>query len=418
MTTSAAIDAHYYNSFGRAAGYLPQDRAHAHAWAKEFAERATEHKGDHIPPVADLERLLDTDPVVHQYVAGMIEQVPEGERIVTDIPHLLQCLDKIAVTAPEYEWDPAKRVFFPMSTLFVHMMATDGGWNAFRNAAFNDALAGVLQYWFTFLSNEIAGEDSRVVLNKGPQGWFSQPAYEQNKLYEFDIDLSQEYGGLASYNAFFHRPIKQEFRPLTTDAAAVASPNDGKVVRYRQDVRRKDQFWLKGQPYSLENMLDNSEYTDRFVGGDVLQTFLSGADYHRWHSPVDGKVVACDTVPGYMFAELQSMGDDPTAGTHSQCYGASVNTRGIVIIESTAPAIGLVCVMPIGITEISSITHTVGVGDTITKGQEIGYFSYGGSSMCLLFERNKVDITVPQNESGDADSGAPVFVNAQIARAK
>ncbi|GGU99668.1 phosphatidylserine decarboxylase [Streptomyces albospinus] len=368
--------------------------------------------------MADLEKLLTTDPVVQQYVSDMIEQVPEEERTVSDIPHLLQCLDQIATTAPEYHWDPASRRFFPMSHLFVYMMATDAGWNAFRNQKFNDALAGVLQYWYKFLSNEISGHDSRTVLNDGPTGWLSPPAYEEFRLFQFEVDLDKEYGGLASYNEFFHRALKDGYRPLPTDPKAIVSPNDGKVVRWRQGLKRQDQFWLKGQPYSLDNMLNGSEYVKDFVDGDVLQTFLSGADYHRWHAPVDGKVVAVDKVPGYMFAELQSMGDDTTAGTHSQCYGASVNTRGIVVIESTAPKVGLVCVMPVGITEISSITHSVTVDDQVAKGQEIGRFSFGGSSMCLLFQKGAVDHLVPDNPSGDPDNGAPVFVNGQIARAR
>ncbi|RLV10406.1 phosphatidylserine decarboxylase [Streptomyces griseocarneus] len=414
-TTSAAIDARYYNSFAYAGGYLPKDRARAHATLKELTERATEWKGDHIPPVADLETLLQTDPVVLQYVSDMIEQVPEDERTVSDIPHLLQCLDHIATTTPVYHWDPALRQFFPLSHLFVYMMATDGGWNAFRNKLFNDKLDGILQYWYGVLS----GKESRVVLNDGPTGWLSPPAYQEFRLFEFDVK-DEEYGGFASYNDFFHRALDPDFpyRPLASDPKAIVSPNDGKVVRWRSDVKRTDQFWLKGQPYSLENMLNGSTYTDKFVGGDVLQTFLSGADYHRWHAPVDGKVVAVEKVSGYTFAELQSTLPDPTAGTHSQCYGASVNTRGIVIIESTAPKIGHVCVLPVGITEISSITHCVKVGDTVTKGQDIGRFSFGGSSMCLLFERGAVDRLAPDNPSSDPDNGAPVFVNGQIARAR
>ncbi|MCC3770766.1 phosphatidylserine decarboxylase [Streptomyces sp. UNOC14_S4] len=82
-------------------------------------------------------------------------------------------------------------------------------------------------------------------------------------------------------------------------------------------------------------------------------------------------------------------------------------TRGIAIIESTAPKVGLVCVMPVGTTEISSTRYPDGleVGSTVTKGDELGRFSFGGSSMCLIFQRGAVDRLAPDNPSSDPDNG-------------
>ena len=74
--------------------------------------------------------------------------------------------------------------------------------------------------------------------------------------------------------------------------------------------------------------------------------------------------------PGY-FRIAFSPGSD-------QGYDANVNTRALIFIESPDPAIGIVCVIPIGITEISSISIQVYVGQTVTKGQALGWFSYGG----------------------------------------
>ncbi len=93
-----------------------------------------------------------------------------------------------------------------------------------------------------------------------------------------------------------------------------------------------------------------------------------------------------------MFSELQSEGFDPGGGVKSTAYEASVNTRGIVIIDSGDRAIGKVAVVPIGITEVSSVKHVyqdgtpVKVGDEVEKGQEIGRFSLGGSTLALIFQ--------------------------------
>jgi phosphatidylserine decarboxylase len=163
-------------------------------------------------------------------------------------------------------------------------------------------------------------------------------------------------------------------------------------------------------------MLDHSAYTDSFVGGDVFQSFLSGADYHRWRSPIDGVVKEARVVNGLMFSELASEGYDSSAGTKSQGYEASVNTRGLVFIQSDDPAIGMVCVIPIGITEISSVSIQVKAGQRVKKGDELGYFSYGGSSMALVFQPGairKFTVTLPEGES--EKSRPTLKVNGQIA---
>jgi phosphatidylserine decarboxylase len=66
------------------------------------------------------------------------------------------------------------------------------------------------------------------------------------------------------------------------------------------DVQREDRFWIKSQPYSLQDMLASDESVDQFVGGTVYQAFLSATNYHRWHSPVAGTIVRAfvqDEVP-------------------------------------------------------------------------------------------------------------------------
>jgi phosphatidylserine decarboxylase len=119
-----------------------------------------------------------------------------------------------------------------------------------------------------------------------------------------------------------------------------------------------------------------------------------------------------------MFSDAESAGWDPN-GVLSEGYYAAVNTRGLVFIESDDPVIGMVCVIPIGITEISSVTISVRPGDAIEKGQELGWFSYGGSSMCLVFQPGAIaQYTVsgaPPKPIVDPSSGPPVLVNAQIA---
>ncbi len=262
--------------------------------------------------------------------------------------------------------------------------------------------------------------ESRTVLNTGPKGWLCPGAIRHNKLAEYVIpDRPAPHWGFASWNAYFHRQIRDELRPLDGpgDSKVIVSANDGTVNKIARNIKIVSRFWIKSQPYSLSNMLDNHPLAERFIGGDVFQSFLSGADYHRWRSPISGRILDTRLVNGLMFSELKSMGFDASGGTWSQEYEASVNTRGLVFIKSDDPAIGVVVVVPIGITEISSITIGVKPGQRVAKGEELGYFSYGGSSMCLVFQPGVIkSFSVPAPTPGsDPDAGPTIKVRAQIA---
>lgn len=406
-----------------AAGYLPAERAEAdEGHARLLAE--VREKGtatEWMPAVATLAQLIDRDGIVRMYVEQMIEEAlkmphePGLPDTVRNVTELLEALNYIVTLAPPFVPPPGPSRAFPMSNLFVYMMMSKAGEAAFRMTQFNDALRAVLQEWCAFLGSP----DSATVLNEGSEGWLSPPAYKQFKLNEFEIpDKSKPHWGWASYNDFFHREIKASARPVADpgNPKAIVSANDGNVWAIARGVKRLDRFWLKGQPYSLENVLNgDGEYVERFVGGDVFQSFLSGANYHRWHSPIDGVVRKVELVEALMFSDAESAGWDPEAGVKSLGYEASVNTRGLVYVESEDPTIGVVCVVPIGITEISSVTFAVGEGETVAKGQEIGRFSYGGSTLALVFQPgaiNRFTVKVPQPGQKE-----PIKVNAQIALA-
>ncbi|MFF4160228.1 phophatidylserine decarboxylase associated domain-containing protein [Streptomyces sp. NPDC001678] len=419
--TAQQLETRYQNSFGRAAGYLPKNRAALDAWLEEFSRGVHERRARNAivrrRSVDDLARLIERDGIVRMYVSRMIddanEKHPEAKHKVNDVPDLLDHLDCIVTSTPRYlpQGDP-ERNFFPMSSLFVYMMMTEPGYAVFRDQGFNRALLGILREWCAHLDSA----DSQDVLNR-MDGWLSAAAWDELGLDQFRIDPEDPHGGFPSFNAFFHRELNDGARPVDgkDDPRTIVSANDGKVVRIRRNIQRTDKFWAKGQYYSLSDMLDGSDLTDSFIGGDVFQSFLSGGDYHRWHAPVTGVVHSARVVEALMFTELEGV-EEPNAGTQSQVYGASVNTRGLVFIECPAP-IGMVCVMPLGMTEISSVTLTVRPGDQVTKGDQLGYFSYGGSSLCLLFQKGAIgEFLVPDNTTGDMEKGAPIKVNAKIAR--
>ena len=129
----------------------------------------------------------------------------------------------------------------------------------------------------------------------------------------------------------------------------------------------------------------NDPIAEQFIGGTVYQAFLNALSYHRWHSPVNGKIVKVDLIDGSYYSEPPSVGYDPAGPNESQGYITEVAARASVLIEADDPRIGLMCFMPVGMAEVSTCDVTVKVGQHVVKGEELGMFHFGGSTHCLIF---------------------------------
>jgi len=77
---------------------------------------------------------------------------------------------------------------------------------------------------------------------------------------------------------------------------------------------------------------------------------------------------------------------DPESGPYSQGWAAGVATRGLIFIDTGVEPLGIVCVVPIGLTEVSSLSLMVKTGDKVKKGDQMGWFSFGGSSFAVVFQ--------------------------------
>ena len=187
-------------------------------------------------------------------------------------------------------------------------------------------------------------------------------------------------------------------------------------------VKETDSFWIKSQPYSLGQML-NGNFVEKFVGGTVYQAFLSATKYHRWHSPVSGTIVKVERVPGTYYAEARSEGFDDAGPNNSQGYITHVATRSLIFIEADDPAIGLMCLIPVGMAEVSSCVvvgktgRPLRKGQHVQKGDQVGYFQFGGSTHCLVFRPGVVlnfeRQAIPKGEYGA--HSAHVKVNSLLA---
>jgi phosphatidylserine decarboxylase len=412
-TPSHAVDVR------RQAGWLPEDQDDLESWLAGHRERV-EARGAQVvlhPVLIEFQELMDADSVVRMYMHQMIAQVPStkpySRRHLESVPQLLRLINEVLTMAPEFG---GAMVATPLGAILDWTMGTPAGFAAFRDPRINAMLKRVLTAWCEFLSSG----DSLYVLNDSPSGWKCPEAQRTVGIEQYEHDPREEHWGFTSWNDFFTRRFRGGERP-------VASPDDDKVIvsacestpyGISTDVQRQDRFWIKSQPYSLEDMLANDESVDQFVGGTVYQAFLSATNYHRWHSPVAGTIVRAFLKEGTYYSEADAEGKDAVEPMNSQSYLAHVAARAIILIEADDPVIGLMAFVPVGMSEVSSclIDSKVTPGYHVGKGEELGYFQYGGSTHCLVFRPGVIDeftlAAIPQPH----DPKAPlVLVRSKLA---
>ncbi|KAK9443296.1 phosphatidylserine decarboxylase family protein [Metarhizium brunneum] len=330
----------YIRSPKSVGGWLPPNKADVLQWVKKMADMSKANPPPRSGPVKALETLINNNAEVYTLFHEMMVEAVAGitacgkkpiDFPISDVAHLLDTLDVILTTGPAFFSAGDPQIGTPINALLVWPMPTKAGFAVFIRSDVNHAIKGILDYWGAFLKSP----NSRSVLTNAAGGWFSADALADPHMRDFDktyiCDPTKPYWGFTSWDDFFTREFKPNLRPVF------------------ERVHLRDNFWLKGQPYSLYHMLDGDARASQFVNGSVYQAFLSADSYHRWHAPVSGRIVDYKIVPG-SYSEPISFGFDPDDGTpapdagadeNSQGYISAVAARGLLWIQADNPKIGL-----------------------------------------------------------------------------
>jgi len=214
----------------------------------------------------------------------------------------------------------------------------------------------------------------------------------------FVCDPTQKHFGYKCWDDYFTRQFREEVRPVAEpeNDNVIANACESKVFNVATGVKLRDKFWIKGQPYSVLDMLAHDPLAEQFRGGTVYQAFLSALSYHRWHSPVSGTVKKAFVQDGTYFSEplFEGLGEpygesiDQGGISSGQGYLTALATRAVIFIEADNPAIGLMAFIGVGMDEVSTCEITVKEGQHLKKGEQTGMFHFGGSSHCLLFRKD------------------------------
>ena len=217
-----------------------------------------------------------------------------------------------------------------------------------------------------------------------------------------------------SFNDFFARYLASpEQRPIAgeEDAAVIVSPADSTPqgvwgIDDSSDIIQKENAVIKSKTFNSVSELigDGSEYKDVFAGGVMTHTFLDVYDYHRYHFPVGGTIKEVRMIPqdDAVGGEVIWEPEEKKYVLHADTPGwQMIETRGCVIIDTGEH--GLAALLPIGMSQVSSVNFedSVKVGQTVKKGDMLGYFLFGGSDYVMIFQKEAgFTMTAPEETKG------------------
>jgi phosphatidylserine decarboxylase len=197
--------------------------------------------------------------------------------------------------------------------------------------------------------------------------------------YNVDLSIAQKHE-FRSFNDFFVRKLKPESRPVNGDSNVVVSPADGKVLAY-DNISEKN-FIVKGYRFNIREFLKNDSLAKKYEDGALMLFRLCPVDYHRFHFPVSGGVSHVSQIDGNYYSV------NPIA-IKEIVEVFCENKREYLLISTLN--FGNVIMAEVGATMVGSIVQTY-QGDLAVKGEEKGFFKFGGSSVVLLFEKGRVKI--------------------------
>lgn len=183
-----------------------------------------------------------------------------------------------------------------------------------------------------------------------------------------------------SFNDFFIRKLKPEARPIHSDKNSLIIPADGRF-RFYQNINTADLFDVKGQRLNLDSLLMDEELTRRYQNGSMMIARLCPSDYHRFHFPCDCVPLKSRLINGYLYS-VNPVAIKRNINIYSQ------NKRSITTLRTEL--FGDIAYLEIGATNVGTIHQTYTPNKPYKKGDEKGYFSFGGSALILLWEPGKI----------------------------
>jgi phosphatidylserine decarboxylase len=246
------------------------------------------------------------------------------------------------------------------------------------------------EFWLRWLYGNPVGEMALegLVKRKFVSEWYGKKMDEPESkqkikpfIREFNINMSEVADtNFKCFNDFFIRKLKHSARPVDTALKSIISPGDGKILAY-QNLDSSD-FIIKGIRFNLKDFLQDSTLANAYYGGELYILRLAPYDYHRFHFPLSGEVLKTKDISGTYYSV------SPIA-LREKVRLLFSNKRDYTVIHNDYA--GDYIMAEVGATMVGSIVQTY-KDKVVCKGQEKGYFKFGGSTIVLIFKKNKIKI--------------------------
>jgi phosphatidylserine decarboxylase len=212
-----------------------------------------------------------------------------------------------------------------------------------------------------------------------------------------------------NFNEFFSREIREDARPIdepgnvrsnlllstsaqstdpdTTQDLVVSSPADCRLTAF-PTINLATKYWIKGYGFTVSKLLNSDSLASTFDNGSIVIARLAPQDYHRWHSPVSGTVESITEISGaYYTVNPQAINEAGTLDVFCE------NRRSVMIVKRKG-CDSRVAIIAVGAMLVGSIKYNPGieVGSEIRRGECLGCFQYGGSTVINLYQEGDVKL--------------------------
>lgn len=206
--------------------------------------------------------------------------------------------------------------------------------------------------------------------------WFVKGFIKSN-----GIDMSDyEERKFHSFNDFFTRGLKDGARPIANGEDDFVSPADARLSVY--DITPERYFTVKGVDYTIADLLQDEELAKRFDGGKCLIFRLAVDNYHRYGWCADGVAEK----PVHIKGKYHTV--QPIAMRRFPIFRENVREYTVVETEK----FGTVIQIEVGALMVGRIVNNEKSECTAKKGQEKGKFEFGGSTVVVLLEKDRVNL--------------------------
>ncbi len=265
----------------------------------------------------------------------------------------------------------------------------DGATVAQGSAAFRDWLTRFSREWGSFLNT--TESFSPELLDS-----FLRDAPEYTVEESMVDGRPNEPSGWLTFNQFFARRLNPGLRPISepADNTVVTSPADCSF-RHAYDIDAESNIPATTIKHShrygnIAQLMEGSRYADAFAEGTFVHYMLPPSAYHRFHVPVAGRVEESFVVSGKVYQQVALEDGELTSRDSTESGYEFSQTRGVLTLDTAASDhgdLGVVAVIPVGMAHVSSVNVSAAEGADLAKGDEFGFFQFGGSDIIVLFQK-------------------------------